>query len=87
MSKMGELRCFCSRSPMLAKYGRNSGGLFVHVRIHKQSKIYGEFVFTSGTVRIRCRECLRWHKIRISDVPVVKVVEEDLPENVAQMLA
>lgn len=59
-----ELRCFCSRSPLLAVYGTDKEGIpYVHVKIYKQGRIYGETFHRGGTVEIRCRECIRWHRI------------------------
>lgn len=84
----GDIRCFCSRRPLLAKYGRDSDGLlFVHAKIYKQKRIYGEFVFTEGTVRLRCRECLRWYVLRIRQDKDLRVNQEPLPEPVSEMLA
>lgn len=59
-----ELRCFCAGEPLLGTYGVDSRGkLFVHVKIWKQKRIYGELVFTGGVVKMRCRNCLRWHRV------------------------
>jgi hypothetical protein len=64
--KHGELRCLCSRKPLLATYGLNdSGELYVHIKVFKQSRIYGEAIFTRGKVELHCRECLRWHRVVI----------------------
>jgi len=72
-----ELRCFCSRLPLLATYGLGDDGkLFVHVRIYKQRRIYGEIFVTEGTVKLHCRECLRWHTVVIRQ-PGKVVLEED----------
>lgn len=61
-----ELRCHCSRRVLLAVYGRTAKGKsYVHQKVHKQGKVYGESVVESGTVAIRCRECLRWTRVRI----------------------
>lgn len=61
-----ELRCFCKRQPLLATFGVDSKGqLFVHVKIYKANRIFGELVIEGGVVKIRCRECLRWHTIRL----------------------
>lgn len=61
-----ELRCFCKSKPLLATYGLNKdGALYLHVKIYKQSRIYGELILLGGLVRIKCRNCLRWHRIRI----------------------
>lgn len=61
-----ELRCLCSRHPLLATYGLTSDGeLYIHVKIFKQRRIFGEIVVTAGVVSLHCRECLRWHKVVI----------------------
>lgn len=62
-----ELRCFCDKKPILALCGRDSssGEPFVHVKAHRQQRVQAEVVITSGTARIRCRSCLRWHTVRI----------------------
>lgn len=63
-----ELRCFCSRTPLLATYGVDTvGKLYVHVKIWKARRIFGELVIEGGIVKLRCRECLRWHKVHIHD--------------------
>lgn len=63
-----EVRCYCRRSPLLAVCGRDTktGDLYVHVRSAKKDRLNTEVVITSGTVRVRCRDCLRWHTVRIS---------------------
>lgn len=67
MRRERELRCFCRRKPLLATYGLDSKGkLFVHVKIWKQHRIFGEIVVEGGTVKLHCRECLRWHTVVIS---------------------
>lgn len=59
-----ELRCFCSRAPLLAIYGVDARGrTYVHVKIYKQRRVYGEIVHYGGEVKIKCRECLRWNVI------------------------
>ena len=50
---------------MLAKYGMRDGKPFVHIRIYKQQRVFGEMILDSGTIRILCRDCFRWHKITI----------------------
>lgn len=72
-----ELRCFCSRGPLLATYGIDGEGmLYVHVKIFKQRRIYGEVIVTEGKVRLHCRECLRWHTVVI-EVPGLAALKED----------
>jgi hypothetical protein len=71
-----ELRCFCARKPLLATYGVNKKGkLFVHVKVYKQTRLYGEVLVTDGTVQLHCRECLRWHTVVIRQ-PGRAVLEE-----------
>lgn len=61
-----EVRCFCSRSPLLAKAGRDKDGRpFVWMKVYKQRRLYGEMVAVEGEVHLRCRECRRWHRITI----------------------
>lgn len=76
-----ELRCFCSRSPLLAVYGIDTDGrLFVHVKIYKQHRIYGEFVVKGGDISLKCRECYRWYRIFIrEDSGRPRLVESDKP--------
>lgn len=79
-----ELRCFCRGEPLLATYGIDSRGkLFVHVKIYKQNRIYGELVFEGGIVRLRCRNCLRWHRVIFKDeaaaLAEVQVSDPQLP--------
>jgi hypothetical protein len=59
-----ELRCFCRGTPLLATYGVDENGKrFVHVKVYKQNRLYAELIFDAGVARIRCRNCLRWHRI------------------------
>ena len=51
---------------MLAKYGVSNGEAYVWLRVYKQKRIYGEMVCMGGTVRLKCRDCLRWLTIRIN---------------------
>lgn len=62
-----ELRCICSRRPLLATYGvTDKGDLYVHVKIFKQRRIYGEILVTEGgRIQLHCRECLRWNAVII----------------------
>lgn len=79
-----EVRCFCSRRPLIAVCGRDSrsGEGFVHIKTWKGQRLYAEVVVTSGTAHIRCRECLRWHRIRIVR-DQVQIEEHKLPESIA----
>lgn len=77
-----ELRCECSRRPLLGKAGRDKdGNPYVHVKVYKQKRIYGEIIATEGTVRLRCRECFRWFAVRIvRKATQVAFSQEPLPE-------
>lgn len=60
------LRCFCSRQPLLATYGLDSQRkVYVHVKVYKQKRIYGNILILSGIAAFQCRECLRWHRVHI----------------------
>lgn len=39
------------------------GRTYVHIKVYKQRRIYGESIHYSGEVKIKCRECLRWNVI------------------------
>jgi hypothetical protein len=75
-----ELRCFCRTEPLLAVYGLDEQGkLYLHVKIYKQARVYGEMVVTGGEVKIRCRECLRWHRVIFVDPNRAELAESDEP--------
>jgi hypothetical protein len=62
------LKCFCARKPLLAFYGVDEKGkIYIHVKVYKQDRIFGELWITGGTVKIRCRECLRIHTVVIKE--------------------
>lgn len=75
-----ELRCFCARQPLLACYGNDKGNLYVHVLVYKQNRIYAEVLVTDGVVQLRCRECLRWHKVKIVQPNRAALEESTAPE-------
>ena len=78
-----ELRCFCRTSPLLATYGTDrEGKLFVHVKIYKQSRIYGELVFQGGVVKIKCRNCFRWHRVVFKEHVAVLAEEKSVDPEV-----
>lgn len=72
------LRCFCRGKPILAVMKLdNRKKPFVHIKVYKASRIYAEIVFSRGDMRVRCRECYRWHQIRIVHE---RAVLEDVPD-------
>lgn len=75
-----DLRCFCRGEPKLGVFGVDEqGNLYVHVKIFKQSKIFGEMVASGGPIRLRCRNCLRWHKVVFRGSSNVALEEDDSP--------
>lgn len=76
-----ELRCFCARQPLLATYGVDEKGRpYVHVRVYKQGRIFGEVVVTGGEVKLHCRECFRWHKVVIQTPQRLALMEDSDPK-------
>ena len=76
------LRCFCRRTPLLATYGLDENGeVYIHVKVYKSHRIYGEVVITKGIVKLHCRECMRWHTIRIVGKEA-RLVESPAPANI-----
>lgn len=84
MKTIHELRCFCARHPLLAMYGIENGKLYIHLRIFKQKRIYGEMLVQGGLVRIKCRECFRWNTVKIVQPNQVKLEESTTPEVLAE---
>ncbi len=81
-----ELRCFCRHEPLLATYGLDDKNeLFVRVKVYKQNRLYAELLFNAGVAKIRCRNCLRWHKV-IFTSQNVRLSEEQSPDAQAQVV-
>lgn len=60
-------------------YGvEKTGKIYIHVKIYKQGRVYGETYHTDGTVMIRCRNCMRWHRVRITSA-AVRLEETETP--------
>lgn len=85
MSAVHDLRCFCSRRPLLATYGINEKGeLYIEIKVYKQRRIYGHVVVILGTVRLQCRECGRWQVVFVdprTSVPKLKEDKSPLPDD------
>jgi hypothetical protein len=80
-----ELRCFCARSPLLATFGLDEKGkLYVHVKIYKQRRVFGEVLVTEGKVQLKCRECLRWHTVIIREPGTAALRPEQFPPAVVE---
>lgn len=79
-----ELRCFCRHTPLLATYGLNSQGkIYIHVKIYKSGRVYGEvYVEDGASVRLHCRDCLRWHRVVIRQPGMVNLQEDKVPASI-----
>ncbi len=82
-----DVRCFCRNEPLIAVAGRDarSGEPFVHIKSWKGDRLNAEAVVTAGTVRIRCRVCMRWHRLTIVDV--VESAQEPLPVGIKSAIS
>jgi hypothetical protein len=78
-----QLRCFCSRKPLLAVYGVDERGrTYVHCRVYKQSRVYGDWIAYGGETSILCRECLRWHIIKFTHDKTAVLEESTKPKEI-----
>ena len=77
-----DLRCFCRGTPLLGMYGVDEDGLlYVHVKIHKQGRVFGETWHYGGVIKLRCRNCLRINKVTFVDK--AHTIEAHLEESTA----
>ena len=78
----GDIRCFCSRHPLLGVYAVGVDGRpFVHVKVWKQGRLYTEIVVTGDAeLSMKCRECYRWYRIFIKIGKQPQMVEIQEPE-------
>ncbi|URG17379.1 hypothetical protein Mbo2_009 [Rhodococcus phage Mbo2] len=61
------LTCACGRAPTLAFYGYDKNGEpYVHLKVFKQRRVYGEIVARGGVVEIYCPNCERPTRVRMS---------------------
>jgi hypothetical protein len=78
VGEKGEIRCFCSRSPLLAVFGvgKNSRP-FIHVKVWKQNRLYTELVISgkNAETSIKCRDCYRWYRIFITETSIPSITE------------
>ena len=74
-----ELRCACSNHTLLGVGYRDprTGEARLHIKIFKQSRVFGEVVITAGSAHIRCRDCLRYTKVTIKRVPILETAKPD----------
>lgn len=74
-----QIRCICTARPILAIARVSSSGTrYVHIRIYKQRKVYGEIVIEEGLVRMKCRSCGHWYSLHVKR-DSHKAIAEDLP--------
>jgi hypothetical protein len=69
---------------LLATYGLDKGKLYVHVKVFKQHRVYGEVLVTEGKVQLRCRECLRWHTVIIRETGTAALSPQQFPPSVVE---
>lgn len=71
------LHCeLCTFKPLLATYGIDArGSLYVHIKVYKGHRIFGN-IYATGTVKLQCRDCLRWHNVKITQPNQAVLVEE-----------
>jgi hypothetical protein len=62
------LVCTCARKPLLARVGILQGAPFLEIKASKSGRPLVDVVVTEGTVVIRCRECFRFHRIKVGTV-------------------
>lgn len=75
-----ELRCTCSRKPLLCVYGINDEGKpYLHFLAHKQRRPIMEVYIDSGSPRFKCKECLRWWEVVIRSTGKATLREEKVP--------
>lgn len=76
-----EIRCFCYRKPLLAMFGVDEDGkLYIHIKIWRQNKLYGNMVFRGGEISIQCRECFRWYRVAIRDNQEPRLQQTEAPQ-------
>lgn len=81
------LRCECRRQPLLAMYGVDEKGQpYLHVRVYKARRIYGEILVVEGKVQLRCRECYRWFTVTVHSTKKPSLVETEEPEEMEEVL-
>lgn len=56
------------------------GRAYIHQKVYKQSRIYGESIVVGGEVSIRCRECKRWHRVVIRSANKAELKEDNTPK-------
>jgi len=62
------LRCpFCAEHPLLAMCGvdATTGEPWVHIKSWKGARLYVEAVVISGVVKLKCRSCGKWNRVKI----------------------
>lgn len=86
ISSSRELRCSCSSTPLLARWGMaKDGTAFVHIKVYKQKRLYVEMVVTDGNeFRIRCRNCQRWHRVFVRGD--LKLQDGSIPRSIPHSL-
>jgi hypothetical protein len=58
----------------------HKGQIYVHVKVFKGGRVFGEIVTTRGDVHLRCRECLRWQRVVIVEAGTARLRTEPKPQ-------
>lgn len=73
----------CSRQPLLATFGIDDRGrIYLHVKVYKSRRIFGEVLVRGGEAQLRCRECLRWYTVLIPPRGDPRLLETPAPQEV-----
>ena len=81
-----EIRCHCRQHSLLGKFAMDdvTGEPVIHIKSWKGGTLYTEVVIVSGVVRIRCRNCYRWHRIRVKHgAPRLEDAQKSFPGKLA----
>lgn len=76
-------RCFCRSQPILGMIKMENKKVVFHIKVYKQTRIFAEIFLDSGSMRFRCRECFRIHRVTIvqNKSPEFAVEEESRPDS------
>lgn len=70
------------RQPILAFYGIDEKGKpYLHVKVFKAKRVFGEILILSGDVQLRCRECYRWYRVQVPTRGRPHLIETPEPES------
>ena len=77
-AQIEQMRCICRHKPLLAVCGSDDDGVFIHVKVYKQNRLYAE-LFSRHPITIRCRDCMRFWNIAIPESNRPRMLERGVP--------